>query len=55
MSQLSPRIKQKQQRRIVVYVDMDTYDEFIDILHDEGMTASGWVRKIIRQLIRNSK
>lgn len=43
------------QKRIVGYLDEQTHEEFTRALREEGMTLSGWLRKMIKIFMQKQK
>jgi antitoxin component of RelBE/YafQ-DinJ toxin-antitoxin module len=43
------------QKRLSAYVDSKTHKEFTDALRKEGLTFSGWLRKMIREFLDRVK
>lgn len=42
-------------KRIVTYVDPETYALFVAVLVAQGMTVSGWMRREIAAIVNKSK
>lgn len=40
---------------IKAYVDEDQHKEFMLALKEDGLTLSGWLRKMIREFLRERK
>lgn len=44
-----------EQKRLGGFIDQDQHEELISALHQDGMTLSGWIRKVVREYILQHK